>query len=272
MTEVLTVLDRLKAVLAAHRTLAVAVSGGVDSLTLARIAGDVAGLDLLAVHATGPAVPREATDRVKRHAAQAGWTLRLTDAGEYADPDYRRNPVNRCFFCKTNLYARIRGLTAATIASGTNLDDLGEYRPGLIAAGEHGVVHPFVEAGIDKRAVRALAAHLGLEDIAELPAQPCLASRVETGIAIDAADLAFIAEVEAAVAKVTGPGDIRCRVTAGGVRLEIPAGMADASDTACQLDALVSGLCAGEGRVYAGRGVYRRGSAFLTDGHAVAAP
>ena len=128
-----------------------------------------------------------------------GWRLTEVDAGEFADPAYRANPVNRCYFCKTNLYDRIAHVTEGPIASGANLDDLGDYRPGLIAAAEHRVRHPFVEAGMDKAAVRALARDFDLADISELPAQPCLSSRVETGIAISASDLAFVARMERAL-------------------------------------------------------------------------
>jgi uncharacterized protein len=257
-------LRRLEGVLDTHRALAIAVSGGVDSLTLAWVAGRLGRPGVQMVHAVSPAVPTAATDRVRRHARAAGWDLRIVDAGEYDDPDYRRNPVDRCFYCKTSLYSRIRSLTDATIASGTNLDDLGDFRPGLAAAREHAVRHPFVEAGIDKAMVRRIAAHLDLHDIAELPAQPCLASRVETGIAIDARDLAFIGQVEEAVAGVVGPGDIRCRLTSAGVRLELsPALLGRAPDAADRLDRLVAGLCAAQGRRYAGRRGYRRGSAFL---------
>lgn len=259
-------LQRLERILGVEPRIAIAVSGGVDSLTLARVASTLANLEVQALHAVSPAVPAAATERVRRHAREAGWELRIVDAGEYDDPRYRRNPVDRCFYCKTNLYARIRGLTDAPIAAGTNLDDLGEYRPGLEAAREHGVRHPFVEAGIDKSTVRGIAAHLGLDDIAELPAQPCLASRVETGIPIDAIDLAFIARVEEAVAGLVGPGDIRCRITSEGVRLELPGdASAPPPGTGERLDRLVGGLCAEQGRRYAGRRAYRRGSAFLLE-------
>lgn len=263
MTDPHAALDRLRGILGRRTELAVAVSGGVDSLTLAHVAAGVDGLSLTAIHALSPAVPAAATERVRRHAERGGWRLIETDAGEYDDPDYRSNPVNRCFFCKNNLYARIRGLTTGDIASGTNLDDLGDFRPGLNAARDHGVVHPFVEAEIDKATVRAIAAHLGLTDIAELPAQPCLASRVETGIAIEAADLAFIDRVETRLADLLGPGDIRCRVTASGVVVELPP-MAGTGDQGERVDRLVSALCAEEARHYAGRRPYRRGSAFLT--------
>src|SRR5262249_33153663 len=148
------------------------------------------------VHAVSPAVPAHATARVAAYAEREGWTLRMVDAGEFADPRYRANPVDRCYFCKTNLYARIRPLTDRVIAPGTHVDHLGDFRPGLRAAAEKDVVHPYVEAGIDKAAVRALARGLSLSDLAELPAQPCLSSRVETGIAIDADDLAFVDAME----------------------------------------------------------------------------
>ena len=88
--------------------------------------------------------------------------------------NYLANPVDRCFFCKTILYGCIARLTDAQILSGANLDDLQEYRPGLEAARCHSVRHPYLEAGIDKRAVRSLARELGLGALSELPAAPCL--------------------------------------------------------------------------------------------------
>ena len=138
-----------------------------------RTAPAVPGLRV--VHALSPAVPEERdVPRAANTPPAVGWHLTEVDAGEFADPDYRANPVNRCYFCKSNLYARIAHVTEGPIASGANLDDLGDYRPGLIAAAEHRVRHPFVEAGMAKAAVRALARGFELADIAELPAQPCL--------------------------------------------------------------------------------------------------
>ena len=159
-------------------------------------------------------MPREATQRTQALAEREGWTLHVIDAGEFDNADYMRNPVNRCFFCKTSLYGSIRPHTAAQIVSGTNLDDLGEYRPGLLAAREHGVRHPFVEAGLRKSDVRALARQLGLGEVAELPASPCLSSRVETGIAIDPAVLALVHATEQLVAQALQPKTVRCRVRA----------------------------------------------------------
>ena len=211
----------LRALLAAAGEVAIAVSGGVDSLTLATVAGEVLGAKALMVHAVSPAVPGEATRRTEAEARRQGWPLLVVDAGEFADPDYRANPVNRCFFCKINLYGTIAARTHRPIMSGTNLDDLGEYRPGLEAAREHGVRHPFVEAGIDKAAVRAIAAGLDLPEIAALPSAPCLSSRVETGIRIEAPVLRAVHAAERLVAAELAPRTVRCRVRRQGVVIEL---------------------------------------------------
>ena len=121
-------------------------------MTLATLAHRLLGAGRVAmVHAVSPAVSPEATARVRRYAEIEAWDLTVLDAGEFADADYLRNPVNRCYFCKTNLYGTIARVTPRQILSGANTDDLGEYRPGLDAAREHGVRHPYVEAEIDKR-------------------------------------------------------------------------------------------------------------------------
>jgi uncharacterized protein len=201
--------------------LAVAVSGGVDSVTLATFAHRADGSRVEIFHAVSPAVPGEATERVKRLAADHGWRLRIVDAGEFTDANYLANPVDRCFFCKTNLYGCIARQSDAQILSGANLDDLREYRPGLEAAKRHSVRHPYLEAKIDKRAVRLLARDLGLGALSELPAAPCLSSRVETGIAIRPEVLKAIHAVEQSIAKEFPAGIVRCRVRAKGVVIEL---------------------------------------------------
>jgi uncharacterized protein len=255
-------LARLVAALERHRRLAVAVSGGVDSMTLAHVAWRYARARTVMYHATGPAVPAAARRRVEAHAARHGWPLVLLDAGEQADARYRANPVDRCYYCKSNLYARIREATPDPIASGTNRDDLDDFRPGLRAAAERGVVHPYVDAAIGKASVYLLAANLGLTDLERLPAQPCLASRVETGIAIAPEDLAFIDEVEMRLAAHLGRDAVlRCRVTHAGIVIELAA----AHDAAAAAIARRIGIeaCGQNARVFAGIRPYARGAAFL---------
>src|SRR5882757_897872 len=124
---------------------AIAVSGGVDSMTLAVIAHRTRDAATTMFHAVSPAVPPEATERVRRYARSEGWDLQVFDAGEFGDTNYLSNPVNRCFHCKTHLYGAIADRTSATLLSGTNIDDLGDFRPGLAAARTFDVRHPLVE-------------------------------------------------------------------------------------------------------------------------------
>ena len=256
---------RLEAVLRDIAEVAVAVSGGVDSMTLAVLAHRTLPGRATMMHAVSPAVPPEATERVRGYAERQGWDLRVISAGEFEDADYLRNPANRCFFCKTNLYGAIARHCAMTIASGTNLDDLGDYRPGLTAAKDHGVRHPWVEAGIDKNGVRAIARVHGLDDLAELPAAPCLSSRLETGIPVTAPALRFVHRVERLLAEEIAPGTVRCRLRHGGAAVELdPESLAHLlSERGAALRAEVARLSAGHGYGAEVRfEPYRMGSAF----------
>ncbi|GGF72605.1 hypothetical protein GCM10007301_35530 [Azorhizobium oxalatiphilum] len=262
MTDALPELKRLEAVLADLPPLAIAVSGGVDSMTLASVAHRAAPGVHLMIHAVSPAVPSGAESLIEQHAAAEGWSLRLIDAGEQDDPAYRANPVNRCYFCKANLYGTMRAATDRLLASGTNLDDLSDHRPGLLAAGEHDVVHPFVVADIGKAGIRAIARHFGFEAFAELPAQPCLASRIETGIPIALRDLSFIDRAERTLRARLGAGEtLRVRVRHSGVQLEI--GRALAADEMADVMTAMVELCTAEDRLFSGIAAYRTGSAFL---------
>jgi uncharacterized protein len=222
MTDPSDPIERVAGTLASIGTLAVAVSGGVDSMTLAHVAHRTLGPDAVMYHAVSAAVPGDATLRVRRHAERAGWHLEELDAGEMRDERYLANPVDRCFWCKTDLYGRIARATDAVIVSGTNTDDLGDYRPGLRAADDHGVRHPYVDAAVDKSGVRAIARGLGLADLSELPAAPCLSSRIETGIRVTPHRLSTVERVEQLLRDRVGDRyDVRCRIRASGVVIEL---------------------------------------------------
>lgn len=255
----------LHAVLRGLEAAEVAVSGGVDSLTLAAAAHDVLGARVRMRHAVSPAVPPEATARTRALAAVRGWALDVFDAGEFADARYRANPANRCYFCKTSLYGAIAVRATGTILSGTNTDDLADWRPGLQAAAEHGVRHPFVEAGIDKAAVRRLALRLGLGTVADLPAAPCLASRIETGIRVEPELLALVHRAERLLVEALAPRTVRARVRATGLVIELDP---DALDRAApRQEALLASLRRLTDRTIS-FAPYRTGSAFLHGGAA----
>jgi uncharacterized protein len=180
----------------------VALSGGVDSSLVAALAARALGSRALAVTAVSPALARGELDGARAVAAAVGIPHEAIATDEITSPDYRRNDRFRCFHCKTELYTRLaahaerHGLAA--LLSGANADDAGDWRPGLRAAAEHGVIHPLLEAGVTKPTVRALAKRLGVPSAAK-PASPCLASRIPYGLPVDRATLARIDRAERAV-------------------------------------------------------------------------
>lgn len=268
MTDSIPDLSKLSRILLDMGPITVAVSGGVDSMTLAAAAQRVLQGGCSMMHAVSPAVPPQASERVRRLAASEGWELRIIDAGEFDDPRYMANPANRCFFCKTNLYASMSAISEHPLVSGTNTDDLGDYRPGLEAARDHGVRHPFVEAGMSKADVRAMARGFGLGDVAELPAAPCLSSRIETGIAIDPRVLPVVNQVERLIGDALAPQTVRCRVRRDGVVVELDDACLARLDARAR-EALVDDV-AGRFHAIGESGpvrfeAYRMGSAFLRD-------
>ena len=221
-------LSKLKVVLNSVDSAIVACSGGIDSLLLSTIACRIDTGRFLVAHATSPAVPFEATVRVSDIAVQESWRLHMVTSGEFADPQYLANPVNRCFYCKSHLYAALRAIagklpiqSSLTLLSGANLDDLKEYRPGLEAAKEFGVRHPFIEAGIGKREIRALARELDLP-FSELPASPCLASRLYTGTEVTLERLRAVEAGEGLIRARRGINIVRCRLRGSEILIEVP--------------------------------------------------
>jgi len=208
-------LSRIHATLDSVNHAVIACSGGIDSTLLALVAHRHMRGHVTIAHAISAAVPPEATERVKRLAEEEGWTLSIVQSGEFQDENYLSNPVNRCYFCKSNLYDSLTQIAAAhqsgTILSGANLDDLGEYRPGLDAAAEHGVRHPWIEAEFSKADIRALARALDVP-FSELPSSPCLASRLYTGTRVTAARLRAVHACETQIKVQTGLEVVRCRV------------------------------------------------------------
>ena len=203
----------------------IACSGGIDSTLLATLAHRLAPEDTVVAHAVSPAVPAEATARVRDWAVKERWRLEIVRSGEFADERYLSNPVNRCYFCKSNLYSALKDIAAAlpadaTLVSGANVDDLGEYRPGLEAAAENGVRHPWIEAELTKADIRAIARELGLP-FAELPASPCLASRLYTGTRVTAPRLRAVEDGERLIRERTGVEVVRCRIREDALIVEV---------------------------------------------------
>ncbi len=171
----------------------VAYSGGVDSTLMAAVATREVGSRALAVTARSPSLaPSELAD-ARATAERLGLSHRIIDTSEVERADYRANDSGRCFFCKDELYDRLGRIAAdegyAWVANGTNVDDLGDFRPGLKAARQHGVRSPLVEAELSKADVRELSRTLGLPTW-DKPAQPCLSSRIPYGtpVSVEALD------------------------------------------------------------------------------------
>jgi uncharacterized protein len=219
-------LERLRAAVAAQGSLLVAYSGGVDSALVLAAAVEVLGERALAVTADSPSVPRRELDGARRTAAKLGARHVVVPTAELDDPRYAANPGNRCYFCKRELYARLAEIARREgirrLANGTNLDDLGDHRPGLAAADELQVVSPLRDAGMTKSDVRDAARRLGLP-VWDKPASPCLASRIPYGTPVTPARLSAVEAAEERV-RAMGPRELRVRHFGDVARVELPAG------------------------------------------------
>jgi uncharacterized protein len=210
----------------------VAYSGGVDSALVAALAVDRLGENALAITGVSPALAPHLREEARSQATWLGLRHQEVPTAELADPAYASNPEDRCYACKRELHGLLAPIAAAAgaaqVVDGVNLDDLGDHRPGLRAAREHGVLSPLAEAGIDKAGVRLLSRALGLPWW-DKPAQPCLASRFPYGEAISAGRLRRVAAAEDWL-RQRGFTNLRVRSQGETARIELPA--------ACLEDAL----------------------------------
>lgn len=199
----------------------IATSGGIDSMLLAYIAHNALGQNALIAHSTSLSVPTLDAKRVRNYAQKYRWHIEFIQAGELDNESYRNNPVNRCYYCKSCLFDRLKKLQHGALITGTNQDDLGDYRPGLIAAKEQNVRQPYVELKIDKTMIRKMVAHLQLNDLKDIPASPCLSSRIETGIEIHPDYLQAVDHVENFVRSELKTDLVRFRIRNDKVELEL---------------------------------------------------
>lgn len=192
----------LEGILSRHAPLLIAYSGGVDSTLLLAVAHRILGDQVTGIIADSPSLPRASLNEAVRVAKELGIHLELVTTTELEDPRYAENPINRCYFCKAELFSRMdqvaRERHFAAIAYGENADDPAHLRPGSQAAAEFSVIAPLKEAGLTKADVRALSRKLGLPT-ADAPAQPCLSSRIPHGTRVTSEALAYVERGEAIV-------------------------------------------------------------------------
>ncbi len=217
--------DRLVALIAELPSCLVAFSGGVDSAVVAKAAFLALGEKAVAVTGVSASLARGELETAERIAQAIGIRHETVATDEFSQGGYLDNQPNRCWHCKTELYERLQSLGSELgihhILNGANVDDTGDFRPGMKAAAEHRVRSPLVECGLDKRAVRQIAQAWNLE-VWDKPATPCLSSRVVYGLSITPERLARIDAAEQLLRQL-GLESVRVRYHHDDLaRLEVP--------------------------------------------------
>ncbi|MBW4539817.1 MAG: ATP-dependent sacrificial sulfur transferase LarE [Myxacorys chilensis ATA2-1-KO14] len=216
-------LDHLKALFADLDKALIAYSGGIDSALVAKLAYDVLGDRAIALTAESPSLLPEDLEDAITQAAQIGITHKIVQTHELENPNYASNPVNRCYFCKSELHDTLKPLALEWgypyVVDGVNADDLHDYRPGIQAAKERGARSPLAEVGVTKAEVREIAKYLGLP-YWDKPAQPCLSSRFPYGEEITIPKLQRVGRAEVYLRRL-GWKNIRVRSEADTARIEV---------------------------------------------------
>jgi len=237
-------LEKLQGWLAPLGNVVVAYSGGVDSSLVLRVAHEVLGTKALGVIGRSDSYAGRELDLALAQAAQFGAAVEIVSTGELADPNFRSNPEDRCYHCKSELYRELtevaRRVEASAILDGTIADDLGDWRPGMRAAGESGVRSPLAELGFTKADVREAARHYGLASM-DKPASPCLASRIPYGVEITQEKLSMVERAEELLRSL-GFQDLRVRHHEDLARVEVPVSELDRVLEPAHRQKIVDGL------------------------------
>ncbi len=246
-------------------------SGGVDSAYLACVAVEALGPEhVLAVIGRSASYPEEQWSRALGVARHAGIPVLEVDTDELSDPRYAANPSNRCYFCKSELWARLvpiaRERGFAVVVDGTNADDVRDFRPGRQAADERGIRSPLAELGFRKQDIRRLSEARGLPTWS-VPSSPCLSSRLPYGLAVTPERLRQVERAEAALRTLAVKGNLRVRHHGDLARVELDAAELSGRLSREGLQTLRDAV-AGEGfpRVTVELGGFRSGSLNLLDG------
>jgi uncharacterized protein len=222
-------LEALRSTFRRLQRVIVAFSGGADSAFVAWVANDTLGSDrVLCVTAVSPSLAPEERDDCRRLAAEWGLRFVEVETDELADPEYSANDGSRCYHCKASLLEALDPIVSgeldgegSTVVLGVNLDDLGDHRPGQLAAAERGAAFPLVEAGFTKADVRVTSRALGLRTW-DKPAAACLASRVPYGTRVTLGTLRSVAAAESGL-RALGIGQLRVRHYGDTARIEVMA-------------------------------------------------